>query len=353
MIGYQFIRLPAYLPLSIARKNMMRYASSPSLLLSNRLALKSSSEKQFCQTMHFTSSPDNIVTITEVSKGIKHVQLNRPEKLNSLDMRMFESIASAASELRDDTSVRAVILSGAGKAFCTGLDVKSIVSPLKGNPKSNIDRLLKRPSGYGHPPPDNDSITSDVNTSSKASSIPPSLGNLAQDVAYLWRDIPAPVIAVLHGMCFGGGMQIALGADLRFAEPNCKLSIMEAKWGLIPDMSASITLRELVRIDIAKELTMTGRVITAEEGARLGLITRCTEDPMAEAVKVAKEIVSRSPDAVAESKRLFQQSWVATQKDCLELESKIQSGLIGSWNQAAASGKNFSLNIPYAKRKDS
>lgn len=88
-------------------------------------------------------------------------------------------------------------------------------------------------------------------------------------------------------------MQIALGADFRFSEPNCKLSIMEAKWGLIPDMSASITLRELVRIDIAKELTMTGRVITAEEGARLGLITRCTEDPMAEAVKVANEIVSR------------------------------------------------------------
>jgi len=112
-------------------------------------------------------------------------------------------------------------------------------------------------------------------------------------------------------------------------------------------------LRELVRIDIAKELTMTGRVITAEEGAMLGLITRCNEDPMAEAIKVANEIVARSPDAVAQSKRLFQQSWVADQKDCLELESKIQSSLIGSWNQAAASGKNFSLNIPYAKRKDS
>lgn len=187
-------------------------------------------------------------------------------------------------------------------------------------------------------------------SSSKLSTL--NLGNLAQDAAFLWREIPAPVICVLHGMCFGGGMQIALGADLRFSEPNCKLSMMEAKWGLIPDMSGSITLRELVRIDIAKELIMTGRVITGEEGARLGLVTRCSEDPMEEAVKVANEIVSRSPDAVAESKRLLQRNWVANQADCLELESEIQTKLIGSWNQVAASMKNFSFNVPYTKRKN-
>lgn len=127
---------------------------------------------------------------------------------------------------------------------------------------------------------------------------------------------------------------------------------MEAKWGLIPDMGASITLRELVRIDIAKELTMTGRVITAEEGAKLGLVTRCSEDPMAEALKVANEIVSRSPDAVAQSKRLFQKNWVSNQTDCLGLESTLQKKLIGSWNQVAVSAENFSLNIPFIKRKD-
>jgi len=324
----------------------MRYASSQ--LSTRRLAFKSLRENKFCQTAYFTSSPDDIVTITELSKGVKHVQLNRPEKLNSLDMRMFESIAKVASQLRDDASVRAVILSGAGKAFCTGLDVKSIISPLKGNPKANLDRLLaRRPSGY-----ESDLPIGGKDTTLNTSSMPLNLGNLVQEVCLSWREINAPVIAVLHGMCFGGGMQIALGADLRFAESNCKLSMMEAKWGLIPDMSASITLRELVRIDIAKELTMTGRVITGEEGAKLGLVTRCNEDPMAEAVKVANEIVSRSPDAVAQSKRLFQQNWVADQTDCLELETKLQKKLLGSWNQVAVSAKNFSVHVPYIKRKD-
>lgn len=135
-----------------------------------------------------------------------------------------------------------------------------------------MNRLLERPSGYG----DDDSY-----------------GNLAQDTAYLWRELPVPVIAALHGMCFGGGMQIALGADFRFATPDCKLSIMETKWGIIPDMSASITLRELVPIDVAKELTMTARVISGVEAAQLGLVTRCAEDPIEEANKLAKEIVNR------------------------------------------------------------
>jgi enoyl-CoA hydratase/carnithine racemase len=178
--------------------------------------------------------------------------------------------------------------------------VKTLV---KNNPKKTVDRLLERPQG--------------------------SSGNLAQDVGYLWRDLPVPVIAVLHGMCYGGGMQIALGADIRFVSPDCKLSIMEAKWGklltkyaprtakeqkvpsrvggssfapltisliitgLIPDMSASVTLRELVRMDVAKELTMTGRVLEGREAALLGLVTRCIDDPMAEAEKLALEIVQR------------------------------------------------------------
>jgi enoyl-CoA hydratase/carnithine racemase len=174
---------------------------------------------------------------------------------------------------------------------------------VKNNPKKTVDRLLERPQW--------------------------SSGNLAQDVGYLWRDLPVPVIAVLHGMCYGGGMQIALGADFRFTTPDCRLSIMEAKWGksltkcaprtakdqkvpsrvggssfapliisliltgLIPDMSASVTLRELVRMDVAKELTMTGRILDGREAASLGLVTRCVVNPMAEAEKLAVEIVQR------------------------------------------------------------
>ena len=215
-----------------------------------------------------TSSTAKRVETTVDSKGIARVCLSRPDKLNALDLPMFEAIADEASKLRLDRSLRVVILSGKGRAFCTGLDVKTI---MKNNPKKTVQRLLERPSGYGRK----------------------SLGNLAQDVGYLWRDLPVPVIVVLHGMCFGGAMQIALGADFRFATPDCRLSIMESRWGLIPDMSASVTLRELVRIDVAKELTMTGRVLNGSEAASLGLVTRCVDDPMAEAEKLALEIVER------------------------------------------------------------
>jgi enoyl-CoA hydratase/carnithine racemase len=200
------------------------------------------------------------------------------------------------------------------------------------NPQKQTKRLLERPSGYG------------VEGNE--------IGNLAQDVSYLWRELPVPVIAVLQGMCFGAGLQIALGADMRFATPDCKLSIMEGKWGLIPDMAAAITLRELVRIDVAKELTMTGRIVTGEEAARLGLVTRSCEDPLDEAQRLATELVERSPDAIAGAKELYQRTWMASEKECLEVESEIQEKLLASWNQVAASGRAFGWGVPYAKRKD-
>jgi enoyl-CoA hydratase/carnithine racemase len=285
------------------------------------------------------------VQIKSLDGGIRHVVLSRPAKMNALDLPMFESIAGAAAELRADPSVRAVILSGEGRAFCTGLDVVAVAHPLRGggddgggigigsvqNPLKNVQRLLERPSGYAGGG---------------------GIGNLAQDVGYLWRDLPVPVLACLHGMCYGGGMQIALGADLRFATPDCRLSILEARWGLIPDMSASVTLRELVRMDVAKELTMTGRIISGEEAAELGLVTRCVDDPMAEATKVAGEIVARSPDSVAAAKRLYQETWVAPEEDCLREETALQRQLLASYNQLAAAGRNFGVKLPYANRRD-
>lgn len=279
------------------------------------------------------------VKIESLDSGIAKVTLNRPDKLNGLDMDMFEAIAGAAARMRDDRSVRAVILCGEGKAFCTGLDVKSVVgsSPLK-----NTQRLLESPSGYSQ-------STKNIENSAKLA-MP--VSNLAQDVAYLWRDVHVPVIAVLHGMCFGGGLQIALGADFRFCTPDCRLSIMEAKYGIIPDMSASVTLRELVRIDIAKELAMTGKIINGDEAARLGLVTRCMEDPMDEALKLAKEIVEKSPDAVSSVKRLFQDTWVASEAHCLMMEAELQKPLLASWNQMAASGRSFGANLPYKKRAE-
>jgi len=196
-------------------------------------------------------------------------------------------------------------------------------------PHKQVEKLLARPSGYGGK----------------------GIGNLAQDVSILWRELPVPVIAVLHGMCFGAGLQIALGADIRFCTPDCKLSIMEGKWGLIPDMGASVTLRELIRIDVAKELTMTGRILSGSEAHDLGLVTNVSEDPLLGARDLAKELVSRSPDAVASAKELYNRTWMAPEKECLEIESDLQRKLLASWNQLAASGRAFGWEIPYSKRK--
>lgn len=267
-----------------------------------------------------------------------HVELSRPEKMNSLDLPMFKAIAETAVSLRDDQSVRAVILSGRGKAFCSGLDMKSVGT--KGNPFKTMERLLEKPSGYH----EDDSSSISQRT------------NLAQDVSYLWRTLPVPVIAVLHGSVFGGGLQIALGADLRFCTPDCRFSVMEAKWGIIPDMSISLTLRELVRIDVAKELTMTGRIVDGVEAARLGLVTRCCGDdddaPLKEAMRVAREIVTRNPDAVSATKRLFQETWVEGDGGkCLDLETELQRDLLGSYNVLAATGRNFNMELPYWQRK--
>ncbi|KAL9187076.1 hypothetical protein ACHAXT_010796 [Thalassiosira profunda] len=272
------------------------------------------------------------VRIIPLGQGVVHVLLSRPEKLNSLDLPMFEAIADAASRLKTDpalsTNLRAVILSGEGRAFCTGLDAKGVA--LSG-PSKALNALLERPSPYGGAE---------------------GRGNLAQDVSVLWRELPVPVIACLHGMCFGGGLQIALGADMRFATPDCKLSIMESRWGLIPDMGISITLRELVSIDVAKELTMTGRIVSGLEAERVGLVTRCVDDPMEEARKVAKEIAERSPDSVALTKELFQTTWVADEESCLKTETELQMRLIGTWNQIAASGRSFGVKLPYFRKKE-
>jgi len=166
---------------------------------------------------------------------------------------------------------------------------------------------------------------------------------------YVWMDSPKRrLYASLHF----SGMQIALGADFRFSTRDCQMSIMESRWGLIPDMSASVTLRELVRMDVAKELAMTGRILSGEEGARLGLVTRCVDDPMEEAVKVAREIVERSPDSVAATKALFHTTWVANEETCLQKETDLQWRLIKTYNQMAASGRQLGLSLPYVRRQD-
>jgi len=280
-------------------------------------------------------SNNRVTTTIDGSTGICRVQLNRPNKLNSLDLKMFYDIAETVSSLKNDKFIRAVILSGNGDAFCTGLDIKAVLKG--GNQHKQIQQLLERRTR----------TSNNVNDESIIES------NLAQDVSILWRELNVPVIAVLHGMCYGAGLQIALGADFRFATPDCKLSIMEGKWGLIPDMGASIFLKELVRIDVAKELTMTGRIISGTEANELGLVTRVCETPMIEAETFALELAERSPDAVAAAKQLFQGTWTAvSDNDSLRFESILQKKLLITWNQLAASGRSaLGWGFPYLKRK--
>ena len=241
----------------------------------------------------------------DVADHVATVTLARPDKHNALDRPMFEAIIAAAERLCNEPGVRAVVLHGEGPSFCSGLDLASLISTDAG-----IDAIV---APLREEPP-----------------------NWFQRTAYDWLRLPVPVIAAVHGNCFGGGLQIALAADIRIATPDARLSVMEVKWGLIPDMSISRTLPRLVGIDVAKELTFTGRLIDGAEAQRLGLVTRVTDVPLAAARELAAEIASKSPDAIRGAKRLFNAAWTGLADETLALEAEIQSSLIGSPNQLAA-----------------
>jgi enoyl-CoA hydratase/carnithine racemase len=218
---------------------------------------------------------------------------------------MFEGIIGAADRLTREPGVRAVVLHGEGPSFCSGLDLTSMMSDPAGLP-GMIDRLR--------------------------AGVP----TWFQRASYDWASVPAPVIAAVHGHCLGGGLQIALGADIRIAAPDARLSVMEIKWGLIPDMSITRTLPRLVGIEVAKDLTYTGRVFSGEEALRLGVVARLSEDPLAAARELAVEIAGRSPDAIRAAKRLFDEAWSGPANETLALEAELQAGLLGSPNQLAA-----------------
>jgi enoyl-CoA hydratase/carnithine racemase len=251
----------------------------------------------------------------EVADHVAVVTLTRPDKHNALDVAMFEQIIAAAERLAGESGVRAVVLRGDGPSFCSGLDVVSIMAAGGG-----LDGLTDRVHGE--------------------------VPNWFQQAAHRWLELPVPVIAAIHGSCFGGGLQIALGADIRVAAPDARLSVMEVKWGLIPDMSITRTLPRLVGIDVAKELTYTGRVFDGTEAQRLGVVTRVDADPLAAARRLAAEIAGRSPDAVRAAKRLYDASWTGSAADTLALEAELQLGLIGSPNQLAAVAAGFTKEPP-------
>ncbi len=241
----------------------------------------------------------------EVADHVATVTLTRPDKHNALDIPMFEGIVGAAAQVSKEPGMRAVVLHGAGPSFCSGLDVMSVMSAGQG-----LDGLT-------------DPLRGEV-------------PNWFQRTAYDWIALPIPVIAAVHGTCFGGGLQIALAADIRIATPDARLSVMEIRWGLIPDMSITRTLPRLVGIDVAKELTYTGRVFSGEDALRLGVVTHVSDDPFGSARQLAEEIATKSPDAIRGAKRLYNEGWNLPAPDSLRLEADIQRTLVGSPNQLAA-----------------
>jgi enoyl-CoA hydratase/carnithine racemase len=247
--------------------------------------------------------------------------MSRPEKMNALDQAMFEGLVEAGALLAKDPAVRCVVLSGAGKAFCAGLDFMSFMN--MADRRVSGGGLLGRAEG--------------------------SPANHAQGAAYVWMNLPVPVIAAVHGVAFGGGLQIALSADIRFVAPDARLSVMEIKWGLIPDMTGTQTLRRLVPLDVAKELTFTGRIISGEEAVTLGLATHVSATPLEDATKLAREIAEKSPDAVRAGKTLLNESGLVGLEDGLRLEESLQRGLIGSPNQLEAVKANMDKRPPQFK----
>ncbi len=227
------------------------------------------------------------------------VQLNRPEKHNALDLEMFRAIVQMQKKLARESGVRAVILSGAGVDFCTGLDAKSVMKDRTGALKLLWKWLPWR-------------------------------ANLAQRVSVGWRRLSVPVFAAIHGRCWGGGLQIALGADFRIATPDASLCIMEGKLGLIPDMGGTLAVRELMARDHAMWMTMTAGEFSGERALELGLVTELAENPANAAVEMATQLVRRSPHAVAAAKRLYRKSWSGSSGAALARETTYQLGVIRS-----------------------
>lgn len=250
------------------------------------------------------------ITVT-MRGGVADVRLVRIDKMNALDDAMFSALIETGERLKTDKAVRAVVISGEGRAFCAGLDMGNFSKMASG----------ERSGGSG-------ALVTENRT--------PGGANRAQHAVNVWREVPVPVIAAVHGVAFGGGFQLTLGADIRFVAPDTRLAILEIKWGLIPDMAGMVLLRGLVRDDVARELTYTGRIFTGEEALALGIATRVCADPYAEALKLAEEIASKNPDAIRAGKRLFAVMQDGDAQQILLEESREQVALIGSPNQIEA-----------------
>jgi enoyl-CoA hydratase/carnithine racemase len=258
------------------------------------------------------------VTVT-IADGVADVRLNRPDKRNALDPAMFAGLVGAGERLKSEPGLRAVVLSGAGPDFCAGLDFGSFRAMRDGE---RLSAQADLPPGHG-----------------------PARAT-GQRAAYVWTEIPVPVIAAVTGNALGGGLQIALGADIRIVTPDARLSVLEIRWGLVPDMTGTQLLPELVGRDVAKELTFTGRMVRGEEAVALGLATRVDPDPYQAAHELARSIAGRSPHAIRAAKRLLDLAGRVGLEVGFAAEQQEIGALIGSPNQAEAVAAEFGQRPP-------
>jgi len=256
-----------------------------------------------------------------VDGNVALVTLNRPDRHNGMDFPMLEAVIKAQKTVGKMRDLRAAILIGNGPSFCAGLDFKTVL----GQPAKAVLGYAK----VWWP-----------------------FRNDFQRWSMGWREVGVPVIACIHGNCFGAGIQLALGADFRITTPDARISILEAKWGLIPDMGGAALLRELVPIDVAKELTMTGRIITGTEAKGLNLVTHVADDPLAAARALAAEIAARSPDSVAAGKFLYQDAYCTDERGALRAERVWQRRVIGFANFRISVKRNQQrAEVPFARRR--
>src|ERR1700754_821134 len=264
---------------------------------------------------------DERVSIS-ISEGVADVRLVRADKMNALDQAMFEALVAATDRLSKEKSVRVVVLSGDGRAFCAGLDMGRFAA-------------MKEKGGNGVAGGEKRDLS--IRTHGQA--------NFPQQAVWGWRQLPVPVIAAIQGVAFGGGFQLALGADIRLLTPDARMSIMEIKWGLVPDMAGTPILASLVRDDILRELTYTGRIFSAQEALSYGLATQICDDPRTVALAMAREIANKSPDAIRAAKRMLNKRSVDP-GPALLAESVEQQKLIGSANQLEAVRANIEKRAP-------
>lgn len=251
---------------------------------------------------------DTRVSVTIDKDGVALVTLTRPEKLNAFDEAMFTAVSEAGERLRHAPGLRAVVLTGEGRGFCAGIDT-AMLAQFAASIDTLRDEIVTPPPGQA--------------------------ANRFQHPCTVWADLPVPVIAAIHGVCFGAGMQLALGADLRISAPEAEFSIMESRWGLIPDMGLTKLLPGVMRADQALELILTARRVGAPEAQALGLVTRLAEHPLEAALEIARAIAARSPEASRGAKALVRAAWPGDDS-LLALEARLQAAIIGSTNQIEA-----------------